>query len=291
MVRRSLMLATMLTLAVAMGCTTTQKYMAGGAAVGAVGGGLWAAEEGILSAAEGAMVGAVTGATVMGLVGDMVDQNRTDEMKAQMQAEIDRLTAENADLRAKLAECERKLAEANARIRSLEQELADLRGRPAKRTEISLLTDVLFNPGSATLSDRGKQTLRDAASRLKSEFAGKFIMVEGHTDSDPIRHSSWKDNWELGSARALAVLRSLISDGGVEPARGSAATFAFYQPVATNDTKEGKAQNRRAVIVIYDEYPRAEKQGAAKAAPAGQSGERPAAGGEAPRRARRPAAR
>jgi chemotaxis protein MotB len=79
-------------------------------------------------------------------------------------------------------------------------------------------------------------------------------MVEGHTDSDPIRHSGWKSNWELGAARSLTVLHYLADKAGVDPAMMSAATFSKYQPVAGNDNAQGKAQNRRAVIVIYNNW-------------------------------------
>ncbi|MCL5269047.1 MAG: OmpA family protein [bacterium] len=285
MVKRTLMFATMLTLAVAMGCTTTQKWMAGGAAVGATVGGIWGAAEGTLNAGEGAAVGAVTGATAGALVGDLIDKKNTDQMLADKDAQIKQLEAEKADLANRLAECERKLAAANDRIKSLEKELADLRER-TKRTEITLLSDVLFKPGSARLSDAGKKALDDAAARLKSEYAGKFIMVEGHTDSDPIKLSAnlWKDNWDLGAGRAMAVLRYLIDKDSVDPARCSAATFSHYQPVATNATKEGKTQNRRAIIVIYNQSPRAEKAVRAAAEGATRGGERPA---QRPRSARR----
>jgi chemotaxis protein MotB len=121
--------------------------------------------------------------------------------------------------------------------------------------EISLMTDVLFKPGSVILSDQGKKALDEAAKTIMEQHGDKFITVEGHTDSDQIKLSKWDSNWQLGSARSLAVLNYLLKQG-VDPAKSSAATYGPYQPIASNDTKEDKAKNRRAVIVIYTGWPR-----------------------------------
>ena len=65
-----------------------------------------------------------------------------------------------------------------------------------------------------------------------------------------IQVSPWKTNWELGSARALAVLHYLVDNHGFDPRRISATTYGEHHPVAVNSTEEGRAQNRRAVIVL-----------------------------------------
>ncbi len=268
MFKRSLMLATVLMLSVTMGCTTVQKWTAGGAAVGAATGAAWACHHGTLSVAQGAGLGALGGGLIGALVGDAMDERNGGEdftrQLAERDATIARLQEENRALQTKLQQCEQDLANANRKIESLEKELAELRGR-GSRTEISLLSDVLFRPGSATLTEAGRSALNDASNRLKSEAAGKFIMVEGHTDSQPIQASGWKDNWDLGAARALTVLKYIIAQG-VDASHASAATFAYHQPVADNATKEGRAQNRRAVIVIYNDFARAQKAPAAPAA-------------------------
>jgi len=247
-----LSLAMVLLLATTMGCNYTQKFMTGGAVIGATVGGIWGANlnKDAWRFGTGALVGAVTGAAAGGLVGSIIDY-KVDKDK------IDRLTQENASLRSQLEDANRKLADANRRIGELESELAKLRDQLAKARvpmlEINLAADILYRPGSARLSARGKAELDKAAETIKTQYHDKFIMVEGHTDAHPIRHSHWKSNWELGAARALTVLHYL-NDKGVDPAQLSAATFSKYQPVASNDTKDGRAQNRRSVIVIYSSW-------------------------------------
>jgi len=260
MVKRTFMLATAMLLLVTVGCTTGSKWMAGGtlvgAATGACIGGVWAnATAGDLTAAEGALVGAAAGGLTGAIVGEVIGASKDKAEFDRLNAEIARLTSENEQLKRDLARCREELANANKRIQDLEAELAKLRGGRVPAFEISLGADVLFRSGSATLSAKGKQALEAAAQRVKGEGAGKFVMVEGHTDAQPIQRSHWKSNWELGAARALTVLHYL-TDKGVDPAMLSAATFSKYQPVASNDTKEGRSENRRAVIVVYNNWPR-----------------------------------
>jgi len=256
MVKRTLLLATALLLSVTMACTTGGKWVAGGtvigAATGACVGGIWAAAEGSLNAGEGAAIGAVTGGLAGALIGDVIGEYYD-------KAEFDRLNAENAALKAELDKCKADLAAANAKIAELQNELNKCREQLAKsiqrELEINLAADLLFKSGSAILSKVGKAKLDEAAQKITSQFKGKFVMIEGHTDSQPIKHSHWKTNWELGAARSLTVLHYLTSKG-VDPALLSAATFSKYQPVADNGSKEGRAQNRRAMIVVYSNWPK-----------------------------------
>jgi flagellar motor protein MotB len=122
---------------------------------------------------------------------------------------------------------------------------------PAERERYELDTDTLFAPGKDILTAEGKAKLDAAVADIREKHAGNRINIEGHTDTDPIKESNWKSNWELGAARALAVLHYLEDHHGVEGRLLSATTFSYHQPVAGNDTSEGKAQNRRASIVIY----------------------------------------
>lgn len=114
----------------------------------------------------------------------------------------------------------------------------------------SIPTDLLFAPGKDILTDAGKAELDRAAAEIKDKYPGQEISIEGHTDTDPIVVSKWKSNWELGAARGLAVLHYLEDTHGIQGNLLSATTYAYHQPVAGNDTAEGKAQNRRAEIVI-----------------------------------------
>lgn len=261
--RKMLTVGVMLMALSAMGCNWTQKWMAGGAVVGATAGGIWAGNAGILSIAEGALVGAAAGATAGAMIGSVMDYDDYKTAQAtieELQAANDELTRKNSQLENDLQACKSELESARRKIKDLEAQIAKLTDELAKckgaRVEISMAADTLFKPGSATLSKEGQAALDSAADKIKQSYSGKFIQIEGHTDSDPIKLSSWKSNWELGSARSMAVVRYL-SEKGVDASKLSAATFGEYAPVADNSTKEGKAQNRRAVIVIYTGLPRA----------------------------------
>jgi chemotaxis protein MotB len=76
------------------------------------------------------------------------------------------------------------------------------------------------------------------------------VGIEGHTDNQPIKYSGWKSNWELSSARALSVVHYLQDEKAIVPERLSAIGHGEYKPVESNDTKEGRAKNRRVEVVI-----------------------------------------
>ena len=93
-----------------------------------------------------------------------------------------------------------------------------------------------------------KEALRTIAGSLS--FANRHVMVEGHTDNAPIHTFRYPSNWELSTARATTVVRSLITDFHLSPKRLSASGYGEYYPVAPNDTPENRAKNRRVDIVI-----------------------------------------
>ena len=104
--------------------------------------------------------------------------------------------------------------------------------------------DVLFDAGKATVREQAKTTLDKVAAALKKDYAGKQIRVEGHTDSDPIKMSRWNSNNELSVARADAVKKYLV-DHGIEAARLETRGAGPDEPLDSNATKTGRAQNRR----------------------------------------------
>ncbi len=116
------------------------------------------------------------------------------------------------------------------------------------RMVINLPQDILFSSGSASLGRDGRETLSQIASVL-SEFSDRTFQVEGHTDDDPISTAQFPSNWELSAARALSVVKLLV-ERGVSPEMVSGAGYGEYQPVATNETQEGKRLNRRIEIVM-----------------------------------------
>lgn len=116
------------------------------------------------------------------------------------------------------------------------------------RMMVELATDILFPSGSATLSKDGKVAIAEVAELLKSGPDRKF-QVEGHTDNVPTKAATYKSNWELASARALNVLKTM-TEAGMPPDRISAASFGETKPARTNDTPEDRAANRRIEIVV-----------------------------------------
>ncbi|AEF83156.1 flagellar motor protein MotB [Leadbettera azotonutricia] len=120
---------------------------------------------------------------------------------------------------------------------------------------ISLASDAFFNPASARINiEETRDILVRLASLLNSdEVRGHKFRVEGHTDSEAIDPlGPWEDNWQLSSARAIAVLRYLTAIG-VQENRFQVAGFADTMPVSSNNTPEGRAYNRRVDIIILDE--------------------------------------
>lgn len=115
---------------------------------------------------------------------------------------------------------------------------------------VNISDKLLFSSGSYAVTPRAKEVLGKVATVVKNKPDFEF-MVEGHTDNVPFRaNSSIKDNWDLSVLRATAVVRILQNDFGVTPSRMTAAGRSEYVPVTSNDTKEGKAQNRRTRIVV-----------------------------------------
>ena len=115
---------------------------------------------------------------------------------------------------------------------------------------ITVVGDLLFDSGKSKIRSEAYPLLEKVSSILKTNMAQFNVGIEGHTDNVPIRHSGWKSNWELSSSRALSVLHYLVNDQGVSPERLSAIGYGEYRPLASNETKDGRSQNRRVEIVI-----------------------------------------
>ncbi|MDR0598521.1 MAG: flagellar motor protein MotB [Treponema sp.] len=119
---------------------------------------------------------------------------------------------------------------------------------------ISLASDLFFGPASAEINyEDSRDILLRLGSLLNSqELTGRRFRVEGHTDGSDTDPSIWPSNWELSTARSLAVLHYL-ADIGVDENRFQVAGFAATMPISRDDTPEGRANNRRVDIVILDE--------------------------------------
>lgn len=109
--------------------------------------------------------------------------------------------------------------------------------------------NLLFASGQATLTEAGGDVIKGLVPTLEG-FGGQ-ISVEGHTDNVPIATAEFPSNWELSTARAIAVLRHLI-DAGLEKDRMRAIGYADTQPLESNDTPEGRAANRRVELLVKE---------------------------------------
>jgi chemotaxis protein MotB len=113
---------------------------------------------------------------------------------------------------------------------------------------ISLREAGFFASGSAMPKPQTLDTLRRIASALG--HTPYDLRIEGHTDNIPIHNDQFASNWELSTARATNIARLLVQLNAIPPDRLSAAGYAEFHPVATNDTAEGRAQNRRVDLVV-----------------------------------------
>ncbi len=128
--------------------------------------------------------------------------------------------------------------------------------RMKDRLSVNLVEKILFDSGKAALKPSGVKILRKVGAEL-AKIEGKRIQIEGHTDNVPIGgrlKEKYPTNWELSASRALAVVRILEKDVGIDPTLLSSAGYGEYQPVVSNETAEGKAANRRIEIVLLPLY-------------------------------------
>lgn len=116
------------------------------------------------------------------------------------------------------------------------------------RMVIQLPQDILFQSGSATLAREGRQTLAEVGQVLAG-LSDRAFQVEGHTDNVPISTERFPSNWELSTARALSVVKLLVEQG-VSPENVSGAGYGEFQPVASNEDRDGRRLNRRIEIVM-----------------------------------------
>ena len=152
--------------------------------------------------------------------------------------EVARLEDENAQLRQDLI---------NARQRANSGVM-----RRGETIEV-LSTDLYFESGSAQLTPEGVEKLKSIAATLKREYPDRIIRVEGYTDDKPIGDKlkvQFPSNWELSTGRASAVVRHLQWTHGISPERFEVVGFGPYQPIATNETADGRRENRRVRIAV-----------------------------------------
>lgn len=196
-------------------------------------------------------------------------KNKLDETNLSLAETIKKHTL--AIARSKVLE-KRALEEAE-RAKRLESDLSEMSGKLKEQLvslqetkdllRVTFVNSLLFDSGSATLREKGRGALSTVADFLQKQ-KDKLIRIEGHTDNRPIKGNlldRYPSNWELSFARSIAIVKFLESKN-ISPARMSATGHSFYRPVASNDTEEGRARNRRTVILLSS--PRPKVEGAAR---------------------------
>lgn len=114
---------------------------------------------------------------------------------------------------------------------------------------VSLQEKLLFKSGSDVVDPKGVDALRSLALVLNST-KDINVLIEGHTDNVPIRTALFKDNWDLSTARATAIVRILTKDNGFDSRRITSSGRSEFRPLNSNDTLEGKAGNRRTEVIL-----------------------------------------
>lgn len=168
------------------------------------------------------------------------------ELEAQ-QEEVDRLRGTYDGL---VADLESEVAAGQIEIEQLREGI-----------RLNVSDEILFATGSARLGPDGEAVIAKVAGQLAG--LEQRIEVQGHSDDRPIRGAlrmRYPSNWELAGARAASVVR-LLQREGVAGERLSAVSFAAYKPVASNDTPEGRALNRRIEIRLLPPEESAAAQG------------------------------
>lgn len=182
-----------------------------------------------------------------------------------LENEKNALLMDQSKLNTSIDEMKRAMAEADARKIATEARMEEYRQLLDKfkklidagklrvkiadgRMVVELATDVLFDSGSAKLSDAGKAAIVEV-SQVLATIPERDFQIEGHTDNVPIATAQYPSNWELASGRALTVMKTMV-EAGMPATRISAASYADTRPVKANDTPEGKSANRRIEIVL-----------------------------------------
>ncbi|HLM44513.1 MAG TPA: OmpA family protein [Myxococcaceae bacterium] len=189
------------------------------------------------------------------------------ELNKELSRNTEKLEAAKEALEKKSSEYESLAKSLKDEIKNGKIELSELKGRMV----VKMKDKILFSSGSTKLNKEGQEALEKVAQALK-DVQGKLIRVEGHTDNVPLPadgKTEFASNWELSTTRALVVLQ-LLQAQGVPPNMLAALGYGEYQPIASNQTAEGRSLNRRIEIVLApsEQAPSAQVAASVKKAPA-----------------------
>jgi len=170
----------------------------------------------------------------------------------EQKAQIADLESRNHALEGELEEQKKMTDDLNTQLADLQTQQKVLIEEKDGLTQITLDGSASFNSADATLTRDGRETVDRIWSVLQN-YPDRRILIEGHADNRPIGANArqyYASNWELSSARAHSVLHYVENKYGTEPERLAAVGYGEFAPVADNETREGRAQNRRVVITV-----------------------------------------
>ena len=200
-------------------------------------------------------------------------QAQLEEDKKGLQAQIDKLQGENKGLLESIEGLRLELKQEKMAVQQKEEKISEI-DRTRQEIETSLkkqilqkdikieefegklkvtfVDKILFDSGSVTIKQIGQEVLLRLADSFRDNEAQNLV-IEGHTDDvqiGSVLQERFPTNWELSTARATAVVRFFQEKGDIEPERLTPCGFSFYRPVDSNETEEGRKQNRRIEIIL-----------------------------------------
>lgn len=185
------------------------------------------------------------------------------EQIAELRKQNKILKEENETLRAKVQALEVEKTEEILGVKTMYEDLVhDMESEIKKgnvtitqlkgKLKVNVVDEILFDSGKATIKPQGYKVL-ERVGKVLLNAKDQAIRIEGHTDNVPIGADladRYPTNWELSVARATAVARYLQERIGVDPRLISATGYSEYKPIASNETEQGRARNRRIEIVL-----------------------------------------
>lgn len=180
------------------------------------------------------------------------------ELLAEKQSKIDSLMILSNDLKGQIQDQEKLeaelalLQEQDAELQAALKELSEIQDVEVEDNRTLITNDLLFQSGSFQISRKGKEILSNIWSVLE-EHPDRQILIVGHTDNIPIGaefKAAYKSNWDLSTWRALAVLHYMRELPNANPDRLIVGGYGPNQPIADNETAEGRDRNRRVEIVL-----------------------------------------
>lgn len=184
-----------------------------------------------------------------------------EKLNVLLKEKMDKLTEREATINELQNEINSQKEKVNALLNSVKEALLGFSSDELSVTQkngkvyVAMSNKLLFQSGSATVNKQGKTALGKLAEVLKKQ-TDIDILIEGHTDTQPIKTVQFKDNWDLSVVRATSVVRILTKEYGVNPLQIVPSGRGEYMPADNNDTAAGRARNRRTEIIMA---PRLEK--------------------------------